>query len=413
MRCRFITACGRTLTVLALAGCTSKGSRPATTPLTSPPTCSVGQFDAARVEREAAPATVLIATDHGSGSGFLIRDGHEQLVITNFHVVASGTEIGAHATRPDGRLQSAKMQVVSIDRERDLALLRPTTPLGSEVLELREQPPSIGDSVAVVGYPGVQGSSRVLTFEPGTITALQRQLAFTQFIQTNANINPGNSGGPMVDACGRVLGVVAAKHRTTERLGLVIPTQAVTELLAQYHQPRPQPRQAAEKQLQRFFNEVKFRRSDKAAEFFTRKYVEKTVSATLDALRDRAKAKVRNALANLRKRGKNPDKLSQAELDQVLTPLLSIDEIRSLSLGNDVAQKKLTAFDAATQFLRNNAADAFGHLDDIWVESVSTTTSGCIDAYVTASSAANTRRYVVHLHNQWSEWLVDSIEQTR
>jgi S1-C subfamily serine protease len=411
MRSRFIALC--TLSLVALAGCTPKRSRPPTTPAASTPTCSVGQFDAARVEREAGPATVLVVTEHGSGSGFVIRDGREQLVITNFHVVASGTNVAAQATQPDGRQQSAQMQVVGIDRERDLALLRPTTPLGSEALELREQPPSVGDSVAVVGYPGVQDSNRVLTFEPGTVTALQRQLAFTQFIQTNANINPGNSGGPMVDACGRVLGVVAAKHRTTERLGLVIPTQAVTELLARYHQPRPAPRQAAEKQLQRFFNEVKFRRSDKAADFFTRSYVEKTVSATVGTLREQAKAKIQGAFANLRKRGKNPDKLSQAELDKLLTPLLSIDEIRSLSLGNDVAQNKLTAFDAATQFLRNTAADAFGNLDDIWVESVSTTASGCIDAYVTASSSASTRRYVVHLHQQWSEWLVDSIKQTR
>jgi S1-C subfamily serine protease len=412
MRSRFIARWGSTLSLVVLASCAPKHRRPAAPPAASA-TCSVDRFDAARVEREAGPATVLVATDHGSGSGFVIRDGLEQLVITSFHVIASGTSIAAQATQPDGRQQGAQLQVVGIDRERDLALLRPSTPLASEALELRQQPPRVGDSIAVVGYPGVQDSNRVLTFEPGTVTALQRQLAATQFIQTNANINPGNSGGPMVDACGRVLGVVAAKHRTTERLGLVIPTQAVTELLAQYHQPRLAPRQAAEEQLQRFFNEVKFRRSDKAADFFTRSYVEKTVSPLVDALREQAKSKIQRAFADLRKRGKNPDKLSQAELDKLLTPLLSIDEIRSLSLGNDVAQKKLTTFDAATQFLRNTAADAFGNLDDIWVESVSTTSSGCVDAYVTASSSASTRRFVVHLHNQWSEWLVDSIKQAR
>jgi S1-C subfamily serine protease len=413
MRSRFIALWGSTLSLVVLAGCTAKRGLPAPATATATATCSVRQFDAARVGREAGPATVLVVTDHGSGSGFVIRDGQEQLVITNFHVVASGTNVAAHATQRDGQQQSSKMQVVGIDRERDLALLRPATPLGSEALELRERPPSVGDSIAVVGYPGVQDSNRVLTFEPGTVTALQRQMAFTQFIQTNANINPGNSGGPMVDACGRVLGVVAAKHRTTERLGLVIPTQAVTELLARYHQPRPAPREAAEKQLQRFFNEVKFRRSDKAADFFTRGYIEKTVSATVDTLREQAKAKIQGAFASMRKRGKNPDKLPQAELDKLLTPLLSIDEIRSLSLGNEVAEKKLTAFDAATRFLRNTAADSFGNLDDIWLESVSTTASGCVDAYVTASSGASTRRYVVHLHHQWSEWLVDSIKQTR
>lgn len=150
-----------------------------------------------------------------------------------------------------------------------------------------------------------------------------------------------------------------------------------------------------------------------AAGPFTRSYIEETVGPTVDASREQAKIKIQGAFANLRKRGKRPERFSQAELDKLLTPLLSIDEIRSLSLGNDVAQKKLTAFDAATQFSRSTTADAFGSLDDIWVESVSTTASGCIDAYVTASSGASTRRYVVHLHEQWSEWLVDSIKQAR
>jgi serine protease Do len=78
----------------------------------------------------------------------------------------------------------------------------------------------VGEGVAALSYPGVAGSAFVRTFEPGTVTAVQRHLGSVDFIQTNANINPGNSGGPLVDSCGKVVGVAAARHRSTERLGL-------------------------------------------------------------------------------------------------------------------------------------------------------------------------------------------------
>jgi S1-C subfamily serine protease len=374
--------------------------------------CAVGPFNASLIEKQAGPATLLIATNDGVGSGFVINDGREQLVVSNYHVVASGTEHVAVQTLADGGQRRVPLDVVKVSRERDLALLRPAANLGQTSLPLSAKSPDIGASVAVIGYPGVSGSNFALTFEPGTVTATERQLNMLSFIQTNANINPGNSGGPLVDGCGQVVGVVAARHNTTERVGLVIPAQAVSELLTEYHQPQLAPKAAAEAQLQRLFTEVKFRRSDKAAQYFTRHFVDKTMIAELNRLVGQVNAKIDKLKASARKKGL-PSKASDADFEKEVGPQLTPAERDAQELANAVSAKKLTGFDAAYRLLAARGADLFGDVEDIWVESTSTTKEGCIDAYVTASGAGQVRRYVAHLHHENGEWLVEFVNQMR
>jgi S1-C subfamily serine protease len=238
MRSLFSTFVSSLVLVLG-AGCAVRPHKAWNLP--SAPTAATsctGSFNASLIEKQAGPATLLIATNAGTGSGFVIRDGQEQLVVSNYHVVAAGVGHVAVQALADGGQRRIPLEVVQVSRERDLALLRPSAKLSDQSLPLSAKAPDIGASVAAVGYPGVAGSNLALTFEPGTVTATERQLNAMSFIQTNANINPGNSGGPLVDGCGQVVGVVTALHNTTQRVGLVIPAQAVNELLAQYHQPK-------------------------------------------------------------------------------------------------------------------------------------------------------------------------------
>ena len=43
------------------------------------------------------------------------------------------------------------------------------------------------------------------------------------YVQLDAKINPGNSGGPVIDAEGRVVGIVTLKHLGAEGIGLAVP----------------------------------------------------------------------------------------------------------------------------------------------------------------------------------------------
>jgi S1-C subfamily serine protease len=385
----------------------------ATAPSAEAASCGASGLTPAQLQLLAGAATVLVRTEQGSGSGFLVESGGEQLVVSNYHVVATGSQHVAEVVLRDGTQRRAPLEVVKVSRDQDLALLRPLGALSSLRLPLLAETPVIGTSVAALGYPGVAGSAPVLTLEPGTVTASSRQLGSNAFIQTNANVNPGNSGGPLVDSCGRVLGVVSGRHTSTERLGLAIPASAVNDLLLEYRKPQPQPERAAESQLQRFFTEVKFRRSDKASEFFAREYVDKQARGELLKVGERGRTKLEELMSGLRKKGRDFAKLPEAERNKLVLAKLSSNEVYALGLVTRVANKEVGAYEAAQAWLGFGAADLFGRVDDVWLENVSLTKSGCVDAYATVADAGETRRYVVHLHHQNGEWLVNDVKQTR
>jgi S1-C subfamily serine protease len=375
--------------------------------------CGTQAFDATGVEEKTAGGTLMISAGAGFGSGFLLRVGDEQLVITNYHVVASGGPHVAKFTLPGGRVQMVPLESVLASREHDLALLRPTAELGVPALVLGEGAVHAGEAVAALGYPGVSGSDLRLTFEPGTITAARRVFDGAEFIQTNANINPGNSGGPLVDRCGHVVGVVSGKHRTTERVGLAIPIAAVSGLIERYRAPKADAKAAVERQLQALLTEVRFRRSDRAARFFGRAYVEKVGTRLLQVVSEGAQRKAEALRRDFKKRGQDPAKKPNDAYVRELTKTLSPLETKAIKLTLAVAASQLDRNQAASEFLASSAAEQFGAIDDIWLDNAQATKEGCVDAYVTTTDATGARRFIVHLHDEWGEWLVQSINQVR
>ena len=147
----------------------------------------------------------------------------EGYLVTNFHVVAEAAEIRVQLA--DGRFASA--QVVGVDAETDLALLKvdlgilPAIKLGNSG-QLR-----IGDVVLAIGNP--YGLTRSVT--QGIVSAtgrhgLENLVTFEDFIQTDAAINAGNSGGALINVAGELVGIntaVLAQDSGTEGIGFAIP----------------------------------------------------------------------------------------------------------------------------------------------------------------------------------------------
>jgi serine peptidase DegS len=147
-------------------------------------------------------------------------------LVTNYHVVADADEIRVQLS--DGRI--ADPEVVGVDPETDLALLKvdmgplPAIPLG------RSSDVRIGDVVLAIGNP----YSLTKTVTQGIVSATGRgQLELTtyeNFIQTDAAINDGNSGGALVNTLGELIGIntaVLAQDAGTEGISFAIPVDLV------------------------------------------------------------------------------------------------------------------------------------------------------------------------------------------
>ena len=158
------------------------------------------------------PAVVQVITDKGTGTGFVLNaQGH---IATNHHVVKGSTN---YAVKQGGNF--ARAQLVWSSESLDLALIQSNLD-GLETVVLAISPPPVLADVIAVGFPGVSENFTTSdvadpTFSEGNVgrrvvwgTWNRRETL--QIVQHTAQINPGNSGGPLVDACGRVIGVNTA-----------------------------------------------------------------------------------------------------------------------------------------------------------------------------------------------------------
>ncbi|SNS35270.1 Trypsin-like peptidase domain-containing protein [Geodermatophilus pulveris] len=98
----------------------------------------------------------------------------------------------------------------------DLALLKVNNlPEPTPALTVAADPPSVGDEVTAIGYPGhvggVSDPARLrASFKTGTVSSTQVTHEGVARTEVNADMAQGMSGGPTVDARGAVVGVVSA-----------------------------------------------------------------------------------------------------------------------------------------------------------------------------------------------------------
>ncbi len=193
---------------------------------------------------DGSTTNALIARRHAGGSGVILHpDGY---IVTNAHVVEGARKVqvllpvsdpdmktASSTLKPRGRRVGA--QIVGVDRETDLAVLRvqgkdlPHLEL-SDSDELRQ-----GQIVLAFGSPfGLENSVSM-----GVVSAMARQLTPGSpmvYIQTDATINPGNSGGPLVDTEGRVVGIntmIVTHAGGSEGIGFAAPSNIVRNVYNQ------------------------------------------------------------------------------------------------------------------------------------------------------------------------------------
>ena len=138
-----------------------------------------------------------------AGTGIYFGTGESsRFLVTAAHVITRATDIDI-VTAQGGR---HKARVVAVDRQRDIAILR--TDLRRRPVTLRQDDPAIGEHACAIGNSFGLG----LSFSCGVVSAIHRTNvglnAIEDFVQTDAAINPGGSGGALVDAEGRLIGMI-------------------------------------------------------------------------------------------------------------------------------------------------------------------------------------------------------------
>ena len=196
--------------------------------IAQPPPPSTSSLDSVQAAERSVVRVVTVSLDAvgepigmDTGSGFVVAPG---LVVTNHHMVVGSAQAAETETfvipELDAGGQSERATVKQTWTDADLALLA-APGLTSPALTISTTQPGKEATVRALGFPGVTDEVRNLPLTEilrpqetyvtaGSIALFSKVAPGGGRIDTifhTAPINPGNSGGPLIDACGRVIGV--------------------------------------------------------------------------------------------------------------------------------------------------------------------------------------------------------------
>ena len=187
----------------------------------------------------------------GHGSGFAVAPNR---VVTNAHVVAQAQQGEEGRTVsigvvPSQGAQASRARVIAYDPARDLALLE-VEDARLPPIPLYVGPLDDGAPIAALGYPGNvdlatarSADDYIQPLPPtrsvGIFSNVRPINGITTLLHT-ANIARGHSGGPLLDQCGRVLGVNTLITRNQDgdaAFAFAVANRELTAFLGQARQP--------------------------------------------------------------------------------------------------------------------------------------------------------------------------------
>jgi S1-C subfamily serine protease len=198
------------------------------------------EVEAALKRKDLAPAwreallRLLPREEKKMGTGFAVAPGY---LVTSLHVVRGP---GPVRVQVQGR-DPVGCTVVAHDADSDLALLRVVLPPEVTLRPLRVAPQrTVGRGTEVMAL-GFALDGKTLKFTHGAVSAREEGPGRSPLLLLDQRINPGNSGGPICDACGNIVGIVAAKtvaNAVIDSYGVAVDAEALDRFLARSLKPR-------------------------------------------------------------------------------------------------------------------------------------------------------------------------------
>jgi serine protease Do len=232
--------CGMALLACLVPGAWAAGARTGQPPASAAPWTGVLPHTAL-LRTKAATVFVRVDAKGGEVQGTGFFAGRRGMVLTNAHVARPedaadrGIRVVLRSGTPAERTLPARL--IALDRVADMALLQ------VDGTDLPEPLPLMGAEglvetalLYVFGFPfgdglAAQGCNPELSVLRTSVSCLRHTPAgVLEMIQLDGELNPGNSGGPIVDGCGRVVGMTVSRLRTT-RIGFAIPGERIRGML--------------------------------------------------------------------------------------------------------------------------------------------------------------------------------------
>ena len=172
-------------------------------------------------------AVYQVRTDSSIGTAFYI--GHDKW-LTAAHVVAGESTVTLH----NGTNKLAAT-ILGGNSEADMALVKAPGAGITPLTFARLTSATAGDPLFVVGYPLYVAEEPSVAGGVFSRTETDRQLG--TLVVTDASSNPGNSGGPVVDECGKVIGMIVSKlvAEDVEGIAYAIAETTLQERLPEMH----------------------------------------------------------------------------------------------------------------------------------------------------------------------------------
>jgi S1-C subfamily serine protease len=158
---------------------------------------------------------VLIEDAQGIGTGLLV--GADGFVLTNKHVAPS---LGPYRVLlADGK--DVRGVGVHQSPHHDLAIVK----IAASPMSFLDVAADVADEYVVGEEVFALGHPRGCRFSVarGIISNPHREMEKEYYVQTDVSINPGNSGGPLVDAAGKLVGIVTMMLSNSQGLGFAVP----------------------------------------------------------------------------------------------------------------------------------------------------------------------------------------------